>query len=557
MDEQKIVPKPFFKRREFIFTAVLLVLLAFLLLSSRMTGRPPLIESITPKIGFPQDVMVITGKYFGDERNGGEVVIGGYAPVSSGYLDWSDSRISLRIPEDVSSGMVRVITKNGKSKGLLFTNKEQVPVVLSGPGKAGQPYISTLEPETGSVGTLLTISGMNFGLQRGSSQVLFTWISGDETRDYTEVDDSSLIPAVDYDLDYEQWSDREIQVWVPDGASSGHLLVITDKGRSNAMFVEIESAAGTKLFSEKRTYAVQYSMEIGSVSADGDNTLYLWIPQLVQAPEQREIQLVSQEPDPLFDNVNGVKLFNFENLSEDKTYTIFQSLMVDRYSVETKVNIAKVPANYDTTRRLYKKYTSADMIVPATDQGIVKISSSVVGRERNPYRKAREIYRYVLTRLQVDPEYQEYDILKAIEDRKGNPYVYAILFCALARSQGIPARPVAGYLIDRDLQAARHYWAEFYIETVGWIPVDPILGEGKIRVNIPPEVDPYSFFFGNLDFNHLALSKGLIDLNQMNPQGRAVTRTDIPSLQVIHEEVTGALYSYNAYWSDLEVLGIY
>jgi transglutaminase-like putative cysteine protease len=321
--------------------------------------------------------------------------------------------------------------------------------------------------------------------------------------------------------------------------------------------VEIESAAGTKLFPEKRTYAVQYSMEVGSVSADGDNTLNLWIPQMVQAPEQREIQLVSQEHDPLFENVYGVKLFNFENLSAGNTYTIFQSFMVDRYSVEAKVNVAKVPTNYDKTRRLYKKYTSADMIVPAIDEGIAKIGSSVVGRERNPYRKAREIYRYVLTRLQVDPEYQEYDILKAIEDRKGNPYVYAILFCALARSQGIPARPVAGYLVDRDLQAARHYWAEFYIETVGWIPVDPILGEGKIRVNIPPEVDPYTYFFGNLDFNHIALSKGLIDLHQLNPEGRTLTRADVPSLQVIHEEVAGALYSYNAYWSDLEVLGIY
>ena len=557
MDEQKGIPKPFFKRGEFIFTSVLLVLFAFLLLSSRMTGRPPLVESITPKIGFPQDVMVITGKYFGDERNGGKVVIGGYAPVSSGYLDWSDSRISLRIPEEVSSGMVRVITKNGKSKGLLFTNKQQVPVVLSGPGKPGQPYISTLEPETGSVGTLLTISGMDFGLQRGSSEVLFTWISGDQTREYSEADDSSLIPAMDYDLDYEQWSDREIQVSIPDGASSGHVLVITDKGRSDAVFVEIESAAGTKLFPEKRTYAVQYSMEVGSVSADGENSLNLWIPQLVQVPEQREIQLVSQEPDPLFDNVNGVKLFNFENLSADKTYTIFQSFMFDRYSVETKVNIAKVSRNYDTTRRLYKRYTAADLVVPATNERIVKIGSSVVGRERNPYRKAREIYRYILARLQVDAEYQEYDILKAIDERKGNSYVYAVLFCALARSQGIPARPVAGYLVDRDLQAARHYWAEFYIETVGWIPVDPILGEGKIRVNIPLEVDPYTYFFGNLDFNHVALSKGLIDLNQMNSQGRAVMRTDIPSLQVIHEEATGALASYNAYWSDLEVLGIY
>jgi hypothetical protein len=557
MDEKKQIPKPFLKRREVMFTAILLAVLVVLLLSSRMTGRPPQVDSITPKIGFPQDVMVITGKYFGDVRDGGEVVIGGYAPVSSGYLDWSDTQISLRIPEEVNSGMVRVITKNGKSKGLLFTNKRQIPVVLSGPGKPGQPYISALDPETGSVGTLLTISGMNFGLQRGGSQVQFTWISGDPAQGFTEAEDASLIPAVDYDLDYELWNDREIQVWVPDGASSGQMMVVTDKGKSNAVFVEIESAAGTKLFPEKRTYSVQYSLEVGSVSAEGENNLNLWVPQLVQAPEQREIQLVSQEPEPLFDNVSGVKLFNLENLEPDKSYTIFQSFMVDRYSVESRVNIAKVPTAYNTSRRLYKRYTTADLIVPAADENIVKLGSRIVGRERNPYRKAREIYRYVLTQMQVDLEYTERDILKAVEERKGDPYIYAVLFCALARSQEIPARPVAGYLIDRDLQATRHYWAEFYIETLGWIPVDPILGEGKIRVNIPPEVDPYTYYFGNLDFNHLALSKGLIELHPLDPQSRIVMRTDIPSLQTIHEEAAGALVSYNAYWSDLEVLGIY
>jgi hypothetical protein len=556
-DKQPLPKRAFFRRREVSLTTILLVLVGVLLLSSRMTGRPPLIEAITPKIGFPQDVMVITGKYFGDERNGAEVVIGGYAPVSSGYLDWSDTQISLRIPEDVSSGMVRVITKNGKSKGLLFTNKEQIPVVLSGPGKPGQPYIRSLEPESGSVGTLLTISGMNFGLQRGGSQVLFTWISDDPSREYVEVEDSSLIPAVDYDLDYEQWSDREIRVWVPDGASSGQMLVATDKGRSNAVFVEIESAAGTKLFPEKRTYSVQYAMEVGSVSGGGQNSLHIWFPQLVHAPEQREIQLVSQEPEPLFENVSGVKLFNLENLKPEQTYTVFQSFMVDRYSVETKVNIAKVPTAYDESRRLFKEFTSPDRIVPSDDEQIVALGSRIVGRERNPYRKAREIYRYVIARLQVDLEYQERDILKAVEQKKGNPYLYAVLFCALARSQGVPARPVAGYLIDRDLQASRHYWAEFNVETVGWIPVDPFLGEGALRVNIPPEVDPQVYFFGSLDFNHLAFSKGLIELSQLDPQGRTVMRRDIPSLQLIHEEATGELSSYSAYWSDLEVLGIY
>ncbi len=557
MDDQKKIPKPIFKRKSFLYVLILFGIVVVLLLSSRMTGRPPIIESITPKIGFPQDVMVITGRYFGEQRNGGEVVIAGYAPVSSDYLDWSDTRISLRIPEDASSGMVRVFTKNGKSKGLLFTNKEQIPVVLSGPGKPGQPYISTVDPQSGSVGALLTISGMNFGLQRGSSSVLYTWISGDATREYTEVDESSLIPAFEYDLDYEQWSDREIQVWIPDGASSGHLLVNTDKGRSNAVYMEIESAAGTKLFPEKRTYAVQYSLEISSVSADGENSIFIWMPQLVKAPEQRELQLVSEEPEPLYDDVNGVKLFVLENLEEENTYTIFQSYMVDRYSIESKVNISKISRNYDTTRRLYKRYTASDTIVPAVHERILKIGSAVVGRERNPYRKAREIYKYVISRLKVDPERQDYDIIKAVDERKGNAHIYAVLFCALARGQGVPARPVAGYLIDRELQAARHYWAEFYIEGVGWIPVDPVLAEGTIRANIPPEIDPYVYFFGNLDFNHLALSKGIIDCNQMDPAGRAVQRSVIPSLQVFHEEATGALTSYSAYWSDLEVLGIY
>jgi transglutaminase-like putative cysteine protease len=332
---------------------------------------------------------------------------------------------------------------------------------------------------------------------------------------------------------------------------------VTDKGKSNAVFVEIESAAGTKLFPEKRTYSVQYSLEVGSIASDGENTLNLWVPQLTEAPEQREIQLVSQEPEPLFDNVSGVKLFSLDNIQPDQSYTIFQSFMVDRYSVETRVNIARVPVSYNTSRRLYKRYTGADVIVPGDAEELVKLGARIVGRERNPYRKAREIYRYVLTQLQVDLEYSGRDILQAIEDRKGNPYVYAILFCALARGQGIPARPVAGYLIDRDLQAARHYWAEFYIETVGWIPVDPILGEGKIRVNIPPEIDPYTYYFGNLDFNHLALSKGVIELQPLDPAGRIVRRNDIPSLQRIHEEASGALTSYNAYWSDLEVLGVY
>ncbi|MBN1834338.1 MAG: transglutaminase [Spirochaetales bacterium] len=563
MDEQKQTSRPFYKRKEFMYVAALVGVLAFLALSSRMTGRPPVVDSITPRIGYPEDVMVITGRFFGDARDGGQVILAGLSPVSSDYLEWSDNRISVRIPEDVISGMVRVVTKNGRSRGILFTNRDQIPVVLSGPGQPGQPYVQAVDPPAGPVGTLLTVSGMNFGLQRGSSRVLFTWVTGDQTHTVTAdrpgaVEPASMLPAVEYDLDYAQWSDREIQVRIPDGASSGAVLVATDKGQSNAVYIEVEGEVGTKLFPEKRTYSVQYAIEVKDVVTRGPGSLYLWVPKVLEGPEQREIQLVAQEPEPLFDDVNGVKLFRLETPESGVSGRVLQSFMVDRYSVETKVNIARVPLQYDTARRLYKRYTVSDPLIPADAERIRELGAAIVGRERNPYRKAIALYNWVIRRLEPAPDSLERDILTVVDgSREGSSVVYSLLFCALARSTGVPARPVAGYLIDRELNSSRHYWAEFYVETVGWIPVDPMLGEGKTRVPLPPEVNPGQYYFGNLDFYHLALSKGIIELNQMDPAGRTIQRSDIPSLQRLHEEASGELESYTASWEDLKVLGVY
>jgi transglutaminase-like putative cysteine protease len=559
MEKENNTPTPLHKRRAFIPLASFLGVLLVLLLSTRMTGRPPVVESVTPHIGYPGDVMVITGKYFADARNGGRVVIAGYSPVSSGYLEWTDTQISLRIPEDVHSGLVRVVTRNGESKGQLFTNREQIPVVISGTARPGLPTINTLNPQSGPIGSVLTLNGMNFGLNRSNSKVFFTWVSGEESLQYNADQAAAFIPAVEYDQDYLSWNDREIQVRVPDGAFSGHLVVRTDKGESSAVYFEVEGDAGTKLYPEKRTFAVQYSVQIRDITASGPNNLYLWVPQILAAPEQREFQQVSEEPAPLFADVNGVKLFRLENLETNSSATVLQSVMFDRYSVETKINSARLPASYDESRKLYKKFTAYDGLIPSEDERIKELGQAIVGRERNPYRKARAIYYWILQRLLAsEPEEVEpYDILAALDARKADSYIYAGLFCALARSVGIPSRPVAGYLVELDLNSRRHYWAEFYLENVGWIPVDVYLGEGKLRAPLAPEIDPTTYYFGNLDFSHLALSKGVIQLNQMDPEGRAVRRPDIPSLQSVHEEASGGLESYSAYWSDIEVLGIY
>jgi hypothetical protein len=556
MEEPKKPSIPFYRKREFLYAAVFGALVVLLLLASGIAGRPPVVEAITPRIGYPKDVMVITGRFFGRSREGGEVAVGGSRLVSGDYLEWKDNQISLRIPDDASSGMVRVITRRGRSRGILFTNREQIPVVISGLVKAGEPYIRSIDPLGGTVGTLLDLSGMNFGQDRGGARVLFTWVSSEDDKE-SEGEAGSLTPALEYDQDYEAWSDQEIQVRIPDGASSGHLLVATEKGRSNSLYVEVGGVAGTKLFPLKQTYALEYSVQVRGVTGEAPNSLYLWVPKPLEGPEQRGIQLITQDPEPMFEEVRGVKLYRLENLVPAESYGVFQSYMVDRYSVETKVNIGRV-TQYQTGTKLYKRYTAADPQVPAGSEQVAKLARSVVAGERNPYRQARAIYEYLLTRLEPVPPTGDRDPLRALETRKSDAYSYAVPFCALARAAGVPARPVAGYLLERGQNAAsRHYWAEFYIETVGWIPVDPFLGEGRIRVSIPAEANPRTYYFGSLDFDRVTFSKGLIELNSMDPQGRAVRRADIPSLQSIHEEASGGLSSYSAYWSGLRVTGTY
>jgi transglutaminase-like putative cysteine protease len=319
----------------------------------------------------------------------------------------------------------------------------------------------------------------------------------------------------------------------------------------------VGGAAGAKLFPLKRTYALEYSVQVRGVSGQTPNSLYLWVPRPLDSPEQRGIQLIAQEPEPMFEDVRGVKLYRLESLVPGESYAISQSYMVDRYSVQTKVNVGRVPP-FDTATKLYKRYTAADPQMPAGSEQVLKLARSVLAGERNPYRQARVLYEYLITRLEPAPPAGDQDPLRPLETRKADAYSYAALFCTLARAVGIPARPVAGYLIPPGQDsAARHFWAEFYLESVGWIPVDPFLGEGRIRVSIPPEANPRAYYFGSLDFDRITFSKGLIELNPMDPQGRSVRRADIPSLQSVHEEATGGLASYSASWSGLRVTGTY
>lgn len=533
-----------------LFGGTLLLLLGIHTLSSLR----PHVTSIEPNVGVPGQTLTIRGWGFGEDRS--RITIGGVTPPSSAYEEWSPSRIRVRIPPDTPSGLVYVFNKNGKSNPVLFTNVEEIPVPAQEVKELGFPKITSIEPEKGAVGELVTIYGRNFGLSRGNGLVYFSW-AGNTTTMQPKDKMSLYLAASEVDLDYEGWSDTEIRVRIPSGAGSGNLFVLCDRGTSNAVYFDVDNSAGSTVYKEKRTYTVRSSLSIQNVVGREDGGLYLWVPRVQEGPNQRDVQLTEQDPKAEIENYNGLMLVFLKNLLPNRTYRVAQTFLLDRYEIETRLNVQKLKTEYDRTRPLYLVYTAENSVTPVKDPEIKKHVELAIGKEKSPYGKAQKIYLYLTQKVRFESNRTFRSVVQGLQEGRGDSYTFALLFVAMARNTGIPARTVAGYLVTDTRQALPHFWCEFYLDGVGWIEVDPTLGSSPSIDGFKLPADPKTYYFGNMDNRRIAFSRGLVQAKRISPYGRTIEQPEIHSLQTIYAEAVGGIRSFSGTWNNLEVIGVY
>ncbi|MDR1931770.1 MAG: hypothetical protein LBQ57_02995 [Spirochaetales bacterium] len=535
-----------------VFFGLCLLLLA---VSLWIAGKGPSVEDIEPRIAEPGDLLVITGENFGEER--GKVNFAGVIPVASAYLEWTPRRISLRIPEDASSGLVHVVTARGQSGGVLFTNRKDIPVILRGAGSSQRPYIKAISPERSSVGGLLSITGENFGYNRGESVVCFTWAPAAEAGAGWLDPKSRYIAVSSETFDYEDWSDREIAVRVPTGAGSGALLVRTEKGESNTVYFELDQSTGRRIFRDKRTYTLLSSVDIRNTSRRDGGGLYLWIPRIQESLSQRNVQLIKQEPPAEIENYNGLMLFYLREPRRNVSFKMSQTFILDRYTMESRIDPARVPADYNTERPLYKAYTASNVFTPAADPDIAAAAKANGGREPNPYTRSRRLYEYVMSRMSYSVQAKYASARNGLKDRRGDSYTYATLYVSMLRASGVPARTIAGYIITESNIAQPHFWAELYLPNFGWVPADPALGDRGAPENFPVPASAPEYFFGNITNRHIAFSRGILQAKKISPHGKTIEQPEMHSLQTIYAEAVSPLESYSGVWNNLQVIGTY
>ncbi len=136
---------------------------------------------------------------------------------------------------------------------------------------------------------------------------------------------------------------------------------------------------------------------------------------------------------------------------------------------------------------------------------ITSLADSIVDNEKRPYYQARKLFT-AIRKLYPWAGACEYSIIQnipeyVIDNRHGDCGQVTLLYIAMCRYLGIPARWQSGFMLHPGWDNL-HDWCEIYIEGMGWIPVDVSFG---VQQWGKTEAERY-FYFGGIDAYRLIIN---------------------------------------------------
>jgi len=148
----------------------------------------------------------------------------------------------------------------------------------------------------------------------------------------------------------------------------------------------------------------------------------------------------------------------------------FQPVNVTR---EAAVAAGEAP-DLPVTDPALRPFLSPDLLVQSDHPEIVRQARAIAGGERNSVLAARAILAWVNDHIEQRAVPSLPNALEVLHRRAGDCNEFTVLYVALARAVGLPARANAG-LVYQDGRFYYHAWPEVWAGR--WITLDPVFGQ--------------------------------------------------------------------------------
>lgn len=248
-----------------------------------------------------------------------------------------------------------------------------------------------------------------------------------------------------------------------------------------------------------RRFSFTYTATVKDVPA-GTKEVDLWIPLPYQSEFQKAVVRQVGAPvrhEETTESKYGNRMLHFRVPNPPPKFDVTVDFDVTRreeFGPRFR-NLGNTPLS-DAQRKEFALYLQANALVPITGKA-ADLAKQVVGDEKNIVNAARRIYDYTLGEMRYSKDGQGWGTGSfewACNSKYGNCTDFHALFISLARASGIPARFQIGFPIPsargEGAVGGYHCWAEFYVPSHGWVPVD--ISEADKQ----PELAQY--YFGNL-----------------------------------------------------------
>lgn len=126
------------------------------------------------------------------------------------------------------------------------------------------------------------------------------------------------------------------------------------------------------------------------------------------------------------------------------------------------------------------RWLSEGPLVGLADSALRARARTILGDEGDPRRMANLLLAWVSQNIGRIRDPQVPRAATVLRERQSDVDGHTVLFVALARASGLPARPVSGILLAEG-RFYLHSWAEVYLGR--WVPADPTWGELPATAN--------------------------------------------------------------------------